>query len=557
MSQSPGVYQRFLLTILPVCIVVFTVSIIVFEWKNYTRSTEELDNKLHTLVSAYSLLYAEPVAERDIKTLQLYTISLISDNDISSIEIVDNKAAKLDEYEKSDGTDHFLTRNSIINFATERGVENVGRIEISMTNARIYAELENRVKYEIALIVALILTLVISTRIAFHLSIGRPLKNLLFAIRQFEKSGRHRQVPVRSDDELGVVAEAYNRMQEHNLAIREDLLKHKNNLQSLVDKRTLALKQELDDHEETTQQLFEEKQRAHITLESITDAVVTTDKNSIVNYINPAACRMVGLSQEEALGKNVVSVLRLHDINDNKELPDLSRQCIASGTHDFPSRDAMLLSLDLSRYTVKVMVSMLENARGSTTGTAIVVRDITESRLLTEKLSYQANHDPLTGIANRRIFEEKLDHLVDNTYGRSRQHALFFLDLDNFKIINDTCGHAAGDAALKAIAGRIKGQLRKRDCIARLGGDEFGVLVEDCSIRMARTIGDKIRVDIENFDFAWEGETFTLGASIGIVPVTGTSSNAGQLMRDADTCCYTAKKKGRNCIHLYHVKEPA
>jgi diguanylate cyclase (GGDEF)-like protein/PAS domain S-box-containing protein len=177
--------------------------------------------------------------------------------------------------------------------------------------------------------------------------------------------------------------------------------------------------------------------------------------------------------------------------------------------------------------------------------------DITESHLLSQQLNYQASHDPLTGLVNRREFELRLARVVKSCREDASDHALCYIDLDQFKVVNDTCGHDAGDELLRQIAALLEDKVRKRDTIARLGGDEFGLLLERCSMKQANRVAETVRAAIEQFRFMWAGRNFRLGASIGVIPINFSSGNIANVMRSADAACYTAKDAGRNRIHVY------
>ncbi|MCP4388802.1 MAG: diguanylate cyclase, partial [Gammaproteobacteria bacterium] len=178
--------------------------------------------------------------------------------------------------------------------------------------------------------------------------------------------------------------------------------------------------------------------------------------------------------------------------------------------------------------------------------------DITESFLLSQQLNYQASHDPLTGLVNRREFELRLSRVVKGCREDKSEHALCYIDLDQFKVVNDTCGHDAGDELLRQIAALLEDKVRKRDTIARLGGDEFGLLLERCTMNQANRVAETVREAIDQFRFMWAGRNFRLGASIGVIPINFSSGNIANVMRSADAACYTAKDAGRNRIHVYN-----
>jgi diguanylate cyclase (GGDEF)-like protein len=184
----------------------------------------------------------------------------------------------------------------------------------------------------------------------------------------------------------------------------------------------------------------------------------------------------------------------------------------------------------------------------------VVCRDVTEKRKLEERLAHQAAHDTLTNLINRREFEQRLQRLLSVVSDPAESNVLCYLDLDQFKIINDTCGHIAGDELLRQIAALLEGQMRSRDTLARLGGDEFAVLMEHCPLDKAMLLAENIRETIENFTFHWRSHSFSLGVSIGIVPIQSGNSITDTL-NSADSACYTAKKQGRNCIRVYSTDD--
>jgi len=179
------------------------------------------------------------------------------------------------------------------------------------------------------------------------------------------------------------------------------------------------------------------------------------------------------------------------------------------------------------------------------------VRDVTEAHHMAQQLAHQATHDALTGLINRRAFEHRLQRVLDTAQAEQAEHALCYLDLDQFKIINDTCGHVAGDELLRQLGGLLQQKVRRRDTLARLGGDEFGVLMEHCSLKHALRVANALRVAVEEYRFAWEGKSFNVGVSMGLVPITETSESIAGVLGAADAACYTAKDEGRNRIHVY------
>ena len=185
----------------------------------------------------------------------------------------------------------------------------------------------------------------------------------------------------------------------------------------------------------------------------------------------------------------------------------------------------------------------------------VAVIDITERKRVSEELSHQANHDTLTGLANRREFERRAERLLSTVRQDQSEHALCFMDLDQFKVVNDTCGHTAGDELLRQLSSLLKRTVRHSDTLARLGGDEFSVLMEHCSLDDAHRVATSLQKAIQGYQFSWEGHSFTVGVSMGLVPITETTANLTELLKNADAACYMAKDKGRNRIHVYHAED--
>ena len=188
-------------------------------------------------------------------------------------------------------------------------------------------------------------------------------------------------------------------------------------------------------------------------------------------------------------------------------------------------------------------------------GVVLVFHDVTENRQLARQLEYEATHDALTGLINRPEFERRLKRALNSTQQFGALHALCYLDLDQFKVVNDTAGHAAGDELLRQINVILSGMFRGRDTLARIGGDEFGLLLDNCPLERAQRIAQTVVSAIHNHRFHWEGLTYQIGVSIGLVPITAESQNTTQLFTQADVACYIAKKLGRNRVHLYQRED--
>lgn len=301
-----------------------------------------------------------------------------------------------------------------------------------------------------------------------------------------------------------------------------------------------------------TAELAEEKERLRVTLESIGDGVITTDTNARITFMNKVAELETGWLEVEAIGKPLEDVFRLIDEWTEHAAPSPVQACLATGRPAETQDEVILLDRDRSRKDVRNTAAPILDSGGDVIGAVLVFQDVSRARRLQRQLSYSATHDGLTGLRNRAAFERDLKSFVDETIGSHEVHSLCFVDLDRFKTVNDTAGHAAGDDLLKTISRVIRQQVRSVDVAARIGGDEFALLLRGCRPEDAVGICEKTRTAIEGSEFLFEGRTFHVGASFGIARVDGTMSPS-EVLSAADTACYEAKAAGRNSIHIYDL----
>ncbi|TCV85875.1 EAL domain-containing protein [Sulfurirhabdus autotrophica] len=302
--------------------------------------------------------------------------------------------------------------------------------------------------------------------------------------------------------------------------------------------------------------LFTEKEFAEVTLHSIADGVITTDKNGEVTYINPVAERLTGWKATNATNQHISAVYNIIDATTRLPIdPSLLLDQLEGPTANLEERT--LIRQDGQEFAIEDSSAPIRNKEGETIGAVLVFNDVSEARNLTQQLSWQASHDPLTGLANRLEFERVLSILLDQAKNNNRRHVLLFLDLDKFKLINDTCGHIAGDECLRQLSRMLESRIRENDTLARLGGDEFGILLASCQLDHALTIAENIRQLIASFKFIWEGKIFDVGVSIGAVPFGSESENSVDIMTSADTACYKAKSEGRNQIQVFQPEHLA
>jgi diguanylate cyclase (GGDEF)-like protein/PAS domain S-box-containing protein len=299
--------------------------------------------------------------------------------------------------------------------------------------------------------------------------------------------------------------------------------------------------------------LQHEMELAQVTLHSIGDGVITADDTGLVEYLNPAAERYTGWSTAEALGRPVNDIFRVVDDRTGTPIDSLGPR---AGEQDAEAAVSVrLIDRNERECPVRYSHEPIRHQGGRTFGTILVFHDISQIRAMAQQLLWQASHDSLTGLVNRREFERRLADLVTTAKEQDRNHALMFMDLDNFKAVNDTCGHNAGDELLRQLTTVMASKLRASDTLARLGGDEFGVLLESCPLDHALRIANAVRETVREFRFVWQDKTFNVGVSIGLVPVTVASGAVEAVLATADATCYEAKKKGRDCVQVHHPGE--
>ena len=302
--------------------------------------------------------------------------------------------------------------------------------------------------------------------------------------------------------------------------------------------------------------LSRSKRQAQYTLESISEGVITTDNDGRIDYMNVAAESIIGTNREDASGHRVGELFTLVDDADRRPLGDPVERCLAMRRRVNMGRRAVMISVDGEQeHSVEITASPVRAPGNSISGAVVVFHDVSELRGLTRKMSYQATHDPLTGLINRREFERRLDEAMDTAHAEEAVHMLFYMDLDRFKAVNDSCGHQAGDNMLREVAGLIKEQVRDSDFVGRLGGDEFGALLIGCPIEKARQIAADICNAIADYRFVWKDKIFNIGISVGLVEISHISGSLADVISAADSACYVAKQEGRGRVHVYSARD--
>ncbi|HEV7356821.1 MAG TPA: EAL domain-containing protein [Steroidobacteraceae bacterium] len=301
-----------------------------------------------------------------------------------------------------------------------------------------------------------------------------------------------------------------------------------------------------------------QKPRAMATLDAMGESVITVDADGQIDYINHAAEVLLGQPVDQVLGKTFADVASLVDESDRRSLGDPVQKAMSSGARVSAGRRAVLVpSSGSPERFIEISVTPLQSEGKDGSGMVLVLHDTSELRGLTRQMTYQASHDALTGLVNRREFERRLQEALDSAQTGDIGHALCYLDLDHFKVVNDTCGHTAGDNMLREIASLIKDAVRDSDTVGRIGGDEFALLLVGCPLEKARQIADNVVRSVNDYRFVWKDKIFNVGVSIGLVEIGRDSGTIEDIMNSADSACYVAKKQGGLHVHVYSAREEA
>jgi diguanylate cyclase (GGDEF)-like protein/PAS domain S-box-containing protein len=298
------------------------------------------------------------------------------------------------------------------------------------------------------------------------------------------------------------------------------------------------------------------KLQARVTLESIGEGVITTDSSGVIDYMNEAAEQLIGTLRSAALGKRLPDLITLVDEVDRSSLGDPVVKCLNERRRINLGRRALLIARQMQReFSTELTASPIRGPDGDTSGCVVIFHDVSEMRGLARRMSYQASHDPLTGLVNRAEFEQRLESALKSVRTESAGHVVAYLDLDRFKLVNDTCGHLAGDNLLREVASLLKDKIRDSDTVARVGGDEFAMLLVGCPLDKARQIADDVCQAVADHRFVWQDRIFDVGVSIGLVEVGPEGGSAESVLGAADSACYVAKQQGRGRVHVYSARD--
>ncbi len=304
-------------------------------------------------------------------------------------------------------------------------------------------------------------------------------------------------------------------------------------------------------------ELAEQHERLRVTLKSIGDAVITTDGAGRVTWLNPAAERLTGWPADEAVQQPIESVFVITVEDSVVAAANPVRACLDAGEVCGLQLNTVLRARDGAQYGVEDSAAPIRDDAGRILGAVLVFHDVTEQRRLSREMSHRAKHDALTGLVNRQEFEARLARVLEQARQTHERHSLLFLDLDQFKLVNDACGHHVGDQLLRQVSQLLAGVVRSRDTLARLGGDEFAVILEKCSREQALRVAQQICSRMDEFRFIHEAHRFRIGVSVGLVEINPHWMDIAVLMKAADSACYAAKEAGRNRVHVWYESDRA
>ena len=308
--------------------------------------------------------------------------------------------------------------------------------------------------------------------------------------------------------------------------------------------RVIGVSADITELKRAERALRQEKELAQVTLDSIADGVIRTDPDGRVTYLNRSAADLLAVTLDEARSRHLSEVYHVMDELDRQHQPCPVERCLAARA-SLASGRRILVRADGSTAAVRDIAAPILDSSGEPVGAVVAVHDVTHLRQLERETVFLATHDPLTGLINRREFERRLEQALREVHSSGREHTMCYLDLDDFKVVNDTVGHLAGDELLQQVAATLAARLRSTDTFARLGGDEFGALLLDTSTDEAVALVERLLQGVGELRYQREGRVFTIGASVGVVPLGRASGGLTDVLRDADAACYVAKARGR------------
>ncbi|SIT02147.1 EAL domain-containing protein [Neptunomonas antarctica] len=496
---------------------------------DYRQSVEAINEHLHQIEVSSLPTIVNSVWVIDHEQIQTQLDSLVKLKGIECVEIIvgDDVRWKAGSPKKTS----VIERSFLLEHKYQDRMQNIGTLRVLADLDEVYDQLLDKIL--VILITNALKTFLVAGFIIlfFHYLITRHLYRLLESFQKFRPQSintqlifnRHKK-PGSPPDELDLLSSAFNQLQVNT--------------------------------RDSYQKLTTEKEKLHITLNSIIDGVIVSDESCLVEFINPVAEALTGWTNREAVGQSVSTVFNVLHETTREVVSDPVERAVTSGAVRHLSDHCVLISRSGNETAIETSAAPIIGAGGDILGAILVFNDVTSARQLTQELNWNASHDPLTRLPNRREFERRLQLAIPANENETVSHIILFMDLDQFKVVNDTCGHAAGDNLLRQLTSSLESQIRKSDILARLGGDEFGVLLHDCSIEKGLQIAEQLRKTVDSFRFIWQEKSFRIGVSIGFVSIREDDSVTNYI-HHADMACYEAKAAGRNRIHVFQAEEGA
>ncbi|MBT5232004.1 MAG: diguanylate cyclase, partial [Methylococcales bacterium] len=396
------------------------------------------------------------------------------------------------------------------------GKQKAGQLEIQFNTELLAEKLSDaQILGAIIALVGMVIVAMVSLLMGYLLT--KRLQLMISAATSVAQGSLTVKVPASGNDELGRLGSVFNSMVSK---LRQQVGELKDQKQYLQDSN-VALSSEVSLKKVAEESLRQEKEKVHVTLEALGDGVITTDLEGYVDYLNPVAIKILNVIYSEVLGQPLDRIYQRSDLVTHVSLRSVVLDCLEE-KGQASSGDVLLNIGTHDDVVVQESAAAIKDYHGNVIGCVVVFRDMTQARLLEDEISYQATHDDLTGLINRREFEVRLTHLLKVTRKLDIEAAVLYLDLDQFKVVNETFGHVAGDELLQVLSTVLRGNLGDKDSLARLGGDEFGVILIDRDENGAMLVADQLRDAVKSFRFVWDDQFFTVGVSIGVIPLTTT-----------------------------------
>ncbi|HCA27393.1 MAG TPA: hypothetical protein DEP05_07125 [Betaproteobacteria bacterium] len=400
--------------------------------------------------------------------------------------------------------------------------EQVGEVRYGLSLESLAASRDNLFTQSFLIAAAeVILTLLLLSAGGFLLT--RHLRILMAGARRVASGDYSGHIPVASHDEIGQLASDFNAM-------------------------SVAIRDRID-------ALHRAEEKASVTLHSIGDGVIATDVHGFVQYLNPVAEELTGWTRQAGQGQAAAQVYHVVDEVSGAPLENIVMEALRKQEIVNRHGCSLLVGPQGRTAAVEETAAPIRDREGRMIGAVLVCRNVTASREMARRLEYQATHDPLTGLINRAEFERQAEAALQDAHRSGNFHTLCYLDLDQFKVVNDTCGHSAGDELLRQATARIQREIPAGGVVGRLGGDEYGVLLTGSRVAHAERVARSVRDSLREFRFIWEKMSFEVGVSIGIAPIHADTGNIAEVFSAADMACYMAKDKGRGHIHTHRADD--